>query len=171
MRHDATDNPPSVIADNRKQSLRIFSVDPAHPDAVQLLDELSDTLTAITGSSGKTSFDPDDVRGPRAHFVIARNGDGIAIGCGAFRPLQEGIAEIKRMYARPGNHGTGSAILAALEAEAKMLGYRALWLETRLVNQRAVGFYESRGYTRIENFGKYAGNALAACFEKIISPS
>jgi GNAT superfamily N-acetyltransferase len=151
---------------NNSQALHVGSIDPAQPEALQLLDELSNTLAKITGSSGKASFDPDDVRGPQARFVVARNGAGVAIGCGAFRPLQEGIAEIKRMYARPGNPGTGSAILAHLEVEAKLLGYRALWLETRLVNQRAVGFYESRGYTRIENFGKYVGNTLAACFEK-----
>jgi GNAT superfamily N-acetyltransferase len=135
-----------------------------------MLEELSATLAAITGSSGKASFDPDDVRGPLARFVIARNATGTTIGCGAFRPLQEGIAEVKRMYARPGNPGTGSAILAHLEAEATALGYRALRLETRLVNQRAVGFYQARGYTRIENFGKYAGNVLAACFEKSLLP-
>jgi GNAT superfamily N-acetyltransferase len=166
MRNDANSNPPSTTVEIGWRSLQIASIDPGHPDALQLLDELSDTLAAITGSSGKASFDPDDVRGPQARFVVASNSAGIAIGCGAFRPLQEGIAEIKRMYARPGNSGTGSAILAHLEAEAKTLGYQALWLETRLVNQRAVGFYESRGYKRIDNFGKYAGNALAACFEK-----
>ena len=62
----------------------------------------------------------------------------------------------------------GSAILAALEAEAAALGYRALWLETRLVNARAVAFYQARGYRRIANYGNYAGNALAACFEKLL---
>jgi GNAT superfamily N-acetyltransferase len=145
-------------------------MDPTQPEALQMLDELSDTLAAITGSSGKASFDPDDVRGPMARFVVARDAAGIAIGCGAFRPLQEGIAEVKRMYARPGNPGTGSAILAHLEVEAKILGYRAIWLETRLVNERAVRFYESRGYKRIDNFGKYAGSALAVCFEKRLLP-
>ena len=46
------------------------------------------------------------------------------------------------------------------------MGYHALWLETRLVNERAVRFYESRGYKRIPNFGKYVGNTAAVCFEK-----
>ncbi|MEK7737226.1 MAG: GNAT family N-acetyltransferase, partial [Pseudomonadota bacterium] len=72
----------------------------------------------------------------------------------------------KRMYARPDTSGVGSAVLAYLEAEAKSIGYSALWLETRLVNRRAVAFYERRGYTRIENFGKYAGNPKAVCLGK-----
>jgi ribosomal protein S18 acetylase RimI-like enzyme len=76
------------------------------------------------------------------------------------------VAEVKRMFARPGQAGVGSAVLAYLEGEAAALGYRALWLETRLVNTRAVRFYEARGYARIPNYGRYAGRPEAACFEK-----
>ncbi|PWF42108.1 N-acetyltransferase [Massilia glaciei] len=140
--------------------------DPGAPEAVALLDALSDALGAITGDSGRASFDPDDVRGERACFVLARGCDGRALGCGALRPLGDDIAEIKRMYAAPGSAGVGSALLAWLEAEAARLGYRALWLETRLVNTRAVRFYEGRGYARIANYGKYAGNAQAVCLAK-----
>jgi len=41
-------------------------------------------------------------------------------------------------------------------------GYYALWLETRLVNERY-------GYQRDPNFGSYAGNPKAVCFEKRLS--
>lgn len=151
-------------------SWRIENVDPSDPDAQQLLEELSATLASITGSSGKASFDPDDVRGARARFAIVREHNGKAIGCGAFRPLTDDIAEVKRMYACPGHTGIGTAILAYLEAEAKHMQYRAIWLETRVINERAVRFYEARGYVRIDNFGKYAGNPLAACFGKRLQP-
>jgi GNAT superfamily N-acetyltransferase len=128
--------------------------------------ELSTALEAITGDSGRASFDPDDVRGPAACFVVARSDSGAALGCGAFRPLEPGVAEIKRMYARHGTSGVGSAVLRYLEGEAQALGYQAVWLETRLVNRRAMDFYEARGYQRIANYGKYIGNPLAVCFEK-----
>jgi GNAT superfamily N-acetyltransferase len=146
----------------------IVREDPASAEAVQLLAELSAALAAITGDSGAASFDPADVRGDMARFVVARDGEGRALGCGAFRPLTlgEGVAEVKRMYARSGYAGIGSALLTFLEAEARALGYRALWLETRLVNRSAVAFYEARGYHRIANFGKYAGNPVAACFAR-----
>jgi GNAT superfamily N-acetyltransferase len=140
--------------------------DPTSADSHALMEELSVTLARITGDSGKASFDPNDVRAPKARFVIARNIEGHAVGCGAFRPLHEGVAEVKRMYSRPGTIGVGSAILAFLEAEARNFGYKALWLETRIVNERAVNFYERRGYRQISNFGKYVGNAKAICFEK-----
>ena len=135
-------------------------------DAAALMNELSATLALITGDSGRSSFQVEDVLREGACFAVARDRMGIALGCGAFRPLQDGVAEVKRMLSRPGNPGTGSAILAFLEARARQMGYRELWLETRLVNKRAVQFYEARGYRRRENFGKYAGNSAAVCFEK-----
>jgi len=144
--------------------------DPAGADAQALMAALSRTLAAITGSDGRASFDVEDVRGPRARFVVARDAQGRALGCGALRPLADGgvedVAEIKRMFAVPGGAGVGSAVLAFLEAEAARLGYAHAWLETRLVNARAVAFYERCGYARIANYGRYRGNAAAACFGK-----
>jgi GNAT superfamily N-acetyltransferase len=145
---------------------QIESCSPADPDALALLDRLSAALAAITGSSGRSSFDPSDVMGARALFVIARDGRNAPLGCGAYRPLSPSIAEVKRMYAAPGTIGLGAAILAFLEVRAAADGYEALWLETRLVNDRAVRFYERRGYARIPNFGKYIGRPEAVCFGK-----
>ncbi len=147
-------------------TLQLIEEDPSAPESIQLMAELSTALEAITGDGGNASFDAADVRGPMACFVVARDVHGAAVGCGAFRPLEPGVAEIKRMYARHGTSGVGSAVLRHLEAEAAALGYQALWLETRLVNRRAVDFYEARGYVRIANYGKYIGNPLAVCFEK-----
>lgn len=144
--------------------LHIAAVDPALPEAAVLLDELSASLAIITGDSGRSSFDMQDVRVPGALFVLARDADGKAVGCGAFRPMGEGVAEVKRMYAQVA--GVGHAVLAHLEGAAKEYGYHKLRLETRLVNQRAVAFYEKHGYYRIPNFGKYVGKAEAVCFEK-----
>ncbi|MES2262187.1 MAG: GNAT family N-acetyltransferase [Pseudomonadota bacterium] len=139
---------------------------PDSADACILLEELSEALQAITGSSGKSSFDTNDVRLENARFVVARDSHGQPVGCGAFRPFQENVAEVKRMYSRPGTTGVGSAILSFLEKEAEQIGYQALILETRLVNERAVRFYERHGYENIPNYGKYLGNVKAACFEK-----
>jgi ribosomal protein S18 acetylase RimI-like enzyme len=146
--------------------MTVAAEDPTTADAAALMSELSATLALITGDSGNSSFQVEDVLGAAACFSVARDRMGIALGCGAFRPLQDGVAEVKRMLSRPGNPGTGSAILAFLEARARQMGYRELWLETRIVNTRAVQFYEARGYRRRENFGKYAGNPAAICFEK-----
>lgn len=144
----------------------VESEDPSSADGSALIEALSDALARITGSDGRLSFDPSDVQGPRARFVVARTESGIPVGCGAFRPMGKAVAEVKRMYAAPGTVGVGSAVLAHLESEAAKLGYSELWLETRVVNARAVAFYEHRGYSRIPNFGKYVGRAEAICLAK-----
>ena len=146
--------------------IQLQTEDPAARDSLLLMQELSTALESITGDSGNASFDASDVYGPAGRFVVARDAGGQALGCGALRPLEPGVAEIKRMYARHGTSGVGSAVLRFLEDEALALGYQAVWLETRLVNRRAVDFYEARGYRRIANYGKYIGNPLAVCFEK-----
>lgn len=142
--------------------LTVTADDPGGADARLLIEELNAALAAITGDSGANSFDADDVRGARAAFVLARDAAGVAVGCGALRPLSGKVAELKRMYARPGS-GAGALLLAALETRARELGYAALWLETRHVNARAVGFYRRHGYQPIDNYGKYAGRAECAC--------
>jgi GNAT superfamily N-acetyltransferase len=146
--------------------IAVAAESPATADAAALMKELSATLALITGDSGEASFDVADVQGAAACFAVARDRMGIAVGCGAFRPLQDGVAEIKRMLARPGHVGVGHAVLAFLEDEARRLGYRELWLETRLINFRAVRFYEKNGYKKRENYGNYFHNSQAVCFEK-----
>ncbi len=150
--------------------VNIINEDPASDTAASLIAALSATLATITGDSGAASFDPGDVRGSRARFVVARSAAGAPVGCGALRPIDDAVAELKRMYAVPGSAGVGAAILAHLESEARVLGYRQLCLETRMVNRKAVAFYEKHGYSRIPNYGKYAGRAEALCFAKSLLP-
>ncbi len=146
--------------------ITISAESPYSLDAAQLMSELSDMLQEITGDSGRGSFDIGMMNDPGSIFVIARNEAGEAIGCGAIRPINGSIAEVKRMYAKYQSQGIGTAILSYLEEQATKLGYSAIWLETRAVNEQAVRFYERNGYQRIPNYGKYAGNHEAVCFEK-----
>ncbi|WP_428312005.1 GNAT family N-acetyltransferase [Hydrocarboniphaga sp.] len=133
-----------------------------------MLEALSARLAEISGADGKASFDPNDVRGARACFLIAREAQGRAVGCAALRPLQDGVGEVKRMYARPGTRGVGSALLTQIESRVVGLGYAALWLETRRVNTQAVAFYQARGYQLIDNYGRYVGRSEAVCFGKTL---
>ena len=141
--------------------------DPDSLDARALIAQLDAALAAITGDSGASSFDAADMRGPGAVFLVARTTDGAACGCGALRPLpgHAGVAELKRMVARPGS-GAGRVLLAALEAQALALGYREVRLSTRRVNGRAVDFYRRHGYVPIEGYGKYVGSAVSVCLGK-----
>jgi GNAT superfamily N-acetyltransferase len=139
--------------------------DPDSPEARVLVKELDAALAAICGDSGSGSFDPADVRGPSAVFLMARDGNGTALGCGALRPLAPGVAELKRMYARPGS-GAGLALLRALEAQALAFGYQEIWLSTRRVNLKALAFYARNGYETVAHYGRYVGREESACLGK-----
>ena len=140
---------------------------PEDPEAHRLLQELSATLARITGNSGESSFKQEDTLGARAIFVLARDQNGLAVGCGALRPISTKVAELKRMFARPGTRGVGATLLAHLEQQAVAFDYSEIWLETRRVNVRAVKFYTRAGYSEIPSFGKYVGRPEAICLGKV----
>lgn len=146
--------------------MQVEVADPESPEAQQLLESLSATLQQITGSGGAASFDVSDVKVERACFVIARSSAGAAVGCGAIRPLEPGVAELKRMFALPGSKGAGKAVLEFLESKASEFGYGQVWLETRKVNERAVSFYLRHRYQAIASFGRYIGRPEAICLGK-----
>jgi N-acetylglutamate synthase-like GNAT family acetyltransferase len=139
--------------------------DPDSADARALIAELDAALAAICGDSGSGSFDPADVRGPRSVFIVARDGGEEAVGCGALRPLAPGVAELKRMYAKPGS-GAGVHLLGALEARAAAFGYQEVWLSTRRVNLKALAFYARNGFEAVDSYGRYAEREESVCLGK-----
>jgi putative acetyltransferase len=100
--------------------------------------------------------------------VVARDADGSALGCGALRLLEPGVAEIKRMYTRPDARGRGiaRAVLERLEDEARARGIGVLRLETGPMQPEAHRLYETGGYEPIPAFGAYAGEPLSRCYER-----
>lgn len=146
----------------------IEQADPTHPDAIALQAALSTTLEAMTGSSGAQSFSHGDVRVEGSQFLLARDDSGRAVGCVACRPLEQGVVEIKRLFALPGSRGAGRALLRHIEAFARDYGYREAWLETRSSNPTAVDFYLRNGYRIIENYGRYVGQHDAVCFARTL---
>ncbi|MGY1592036.1 GNAT family N-acetyltransferase [Geodermatophilus sp. SYSU D00708] len=108
--------------------------------------------------------------------LVARDADGTAIGCGALRALEPGVAEVKRMYVVPSARGRGVSrrVLAALEAAALERGWTTLRLETGPRQPEAVGLYESAGYRAIPAFGGYVDEPDAGCslyYERVLGPA
>lgn len=148
--------------------ITVVKSDPFSAESHRLIEMLSAELAAITGDNGKSSFTVDVMNDDRALWVLAKNTQGEAIGCGAIRPLTQKIAELKRMFSDRSVPGVGGALLTFLETSAKELGYSELRLETRRINFRAVNFYKKKGYNLIENYGPYIGRTEAVCFSKAL---
>lgn len=94
--------------------------------------------------------------------------DDLPAACGGLRQLDDTHAEIKRMFADPSHRGRGAAtaIVRELERYGRERGWSRLVLETGDRQPDAMRFYEREGFTRIENFGYYAGNAASVCYSK-----
>lgn len=137
------------------------------PDAVRLREAQRTELDARYGTD---NHEPGEV--PTADtvpvFLVARDADGTAIGCGGLRLLEPGSGEIKRMYVAPSSRGTGvaTALLRALEDHARRLGLTRLLLETGTGQPDAIRFYQREGYEPIEAYGPYVGETISRCFAR-----
>jgi GNAT superfamily N-acetyltransferase len=109
------------------------------------------------------AFTPDD---DCAYLVAAV--DGRAVACAGWRPVGDGIAELRRMYVRPSFRGRGIArqLIVWVEEEALAAGCPIVRLGTDPLLEAAIGLYLSSGYRPIPAYGGYAGNPDRVCFEK-----
>ena len=133
-------------------------------EARALITELEAELSGDYEPHQRHGLSIEKVFQPHIAFFIVRR-DGKPIGCGGIA-FDDGFAEIKRMYVRPGVRGRGvaQAVLARLEAEAKARGVKRLTLETGDVLHAAIRVYERAGFTRCAAFGDYlklAPNTIA----------
>jgi len=104
------------------------------------------------------------------HVIVAYK-ETDAIGCGAIKEYEPGVAEIKRMYTLPLHRGKGvaSEILTALERWAATLGFKKCILETGKKQPEAMALYTKSGYKIISNYGQYENVANSVCYEKNIT--
>jgi len=109
----------------------------------------------------------DEVAPGQGRFLVAWDGE-VPVGCGAIRRLDNGRAELKRMYVVAERRGRGIswAVLEALEATARELGAKSIVLETGVRQPAAIGLYGSAGYVPIPAFGAYVTSASSVCMER-----
>jgi GNAT superfamily N-acetyltransferase len=147
---------------------KVVSSHPDAPEAKTLIRGLSAKLAEITGNDGTSSFDPREAGQPGSCFLVLMQEDR-PMGCGALRPLAQGVCELKRMYARYPGRGIGKRILKELERRAADLGYETIHLATPKVNRQAIRFYLKHGYEPQANYGRYRGREESICFKKDLS--
>jgi ribosomal protein S18 acetylase RimI-like enzyme len=147
------------------ENIFIEIISPNDEKVSSILEELSSNLFVRFGSDGKNSFMDWENDNFKFVFAVAVKNDEI-VGCGAIRPIDENIAEVKRMYSKLPRKRIGQMILSFLEEKAKIIGYTNLVLETRVKNGEAVAFYQKQGYKVILNYGKYKDRPEAICLGK-----
>lgn len=85
---------------------------------------------------------------PEGDLFLARDAAGVPIGCAAFRPFVDGVAEMKRLYVTPEGRGQGLGRFlaeAVIEAAAGA-GYREICLDTLPTMNAALALYRNCGF-------------------------
>lgn len=84
-------------------------------------------------------------------FILAHIGSRL-VAMGGLRPIDDDVAELKRMRVDPGlqRRGLGRMILGALEARAVVLQFKSIVLDTTTIQVGAQRLYESSGYVRLK---------------------
>lgn len=127
-------------------------------------------LSARYGQEGASPVAGADFDPPYGVFLVARV-DGVDVGCGGLRPLSEGVAEVKRMYADPAvrGQGIGRVLLRALLDHARAVGLHEVWLETGVRQPEAMALYVSEGFAPIEPYGHYKDRPESRCFRAVLA--
>lgn len=148
------------------QHTTIVRADSTHPYFIGLVSRLDADL-AIRDGDDHAFYSQFNKIDKIKHVVLAYENDE-PVGCGAIKEFSSDAVEVKRMYVIPAarSHGVASLILSALEQWARELSYKKCVLETGTRQPEAIALYSKNGYTRIENYGQYAGVENSLCFEK-----
>jgi GNAT superfamily N-acetyltransferase len=141
------------------------------PASLELIEQVQGEYVIRYGGRDDAPIDVAEFLPPKGLFLVATI-DGVPAGCGGWRNLGDGRAEIKRMFtaAECRNRGVARALLAELERTAAAAGIEELVLETGTVQPEAIALYESSGYRPIEGFGYYAGRPLSRSYGKRVAP-
>jgi putative acetyltransferase len=85
-------------------------------------------------------------------FRVATDAAGRIVGCGGLYPLDDGDAEIRKMYLLPParGRGLGRRLLDDLLEAAASGGFRRVVLETASAFKNAIDLYRSAGFTPIQ---------------------
>jgi GNAT superfamily N-acetyltransferase len=142
-----------VNHDSADAALTIEPADAHSPEVEGLLAsylaEIHDAFGHDTSRAVPTT--PEDFTPPNGRFLVVRDQQGTATGCGAVRLLDPTTAEVKRMWLHPSmrGRGAGRALLGALESAAVDLGARRGVLDTNATLASALALYRRAGWVEV----------------------
>jgi putative acetyltransferase len=140
--------------------------DPRNDDVRTLLDRHLAFAREVTPPDHVHAMEVDDLLGPAVTFFSARR-DGVLLGVGALKRLDETHAELKSMHTdeTARGRGVGRAMVDHLLAVAADRSYQRVSLETGTMDAFAPArsLYAKVGFRPCAPFGEYTVNPLSAC--------
>lgn len=136
---------------------RIERVDPASREArwcvSQYFAELGARFEHGFDAGQSLPLDDAEMRPPAGAFLLATV-DGEPVACGALKRMAPGVAYLKRMWVADSVRGLGFGrrMLAALESQARQLGFTTVRLETNRALTEAIRLYRGAGYVEVPPF-------------------
>ncbi|MEP7179541.1 MAG: GNAT family N-acetyltransferase [Pseudonocardiales bacterium] len=139
------------------------------PDVVRLVAAVQQEYVVLYGGPDAAAVEPGEFTPPAGLFLVAYL-DGEPAATGGWRRVDDGTAEIKRMYVLDSfrRRGLARAMLAELEATALAAGLRRIQLNTGDRQPEAIALYESSDYLPTEGFGHYACHPGAIFYGKTL---
>ena len=152
-----------------------FRIEPrpySDPDVTRLVEAVQGEYIARYGGPDAAVVVPGEFEPPAGLFLVGTL-DGAPVATGGWRWIDDGVAEIKRMYVVDSARGRGLArlILAELESSAGDAGAHRMVLNTGHQQPEAIALYESSGYTPSDGFGHYACTPGAIFYGKDLAPA
>jgi GNAT superfamily N-acetyltransferase len=160
-----------VLRDGTAATLRPLPYE--DPLAQYLVERVQQEYVARYGGRDAAVVEPAEFLPPRGLFLVAEV-DGVPAGCGAWRALPTGEAEIKRVYVEPDfrRRGLAQLIVDTLETGAARAGHRSVVLNSGREQPEALALYADLGYRTVPGYGIYASAPDAVFLGKdLTSPS
>ena len=144
-----------VLRDGRVATLRALPYD--DPVAQYLVEAVQQEYVQRYGGRDAAAVEPAEFLPPQGLFLVVEV-DGVPAGCGAWRALPTGAAEIKRVYVEPAFRRLGVArlVVAALEESAAAAGHSEVVLNSGREQPEALTLYADLGYGPVPGYGVYA---------------
>jgi GNAT superfamily N-acetyltransferase len=142
------------------------------PDVTRLVAAVQAEYVVRYGGPDAAVVAPGEFEPPAGLFLVGTL-DGAPVATGGWRWIEDGVAEIKRMYVVDSARRRGLArrILAELESSAGKAGAQRIVLNTGHQQPEAIALYESSGYSLSDGFGHYACTPGAVFYGKDLGPA
>ena len=100
-------------------------------------------------------------------LIAVDDESGEVVGCVAYRSLDPGVAEMKRLYVVPSRRGykLGRILAEAIIEKAREAGYNSMILDTMMEMKAAQQLYHHLGFDVIPPYN-HQDTSKIVCFEK-----